>query len=164
MTNASKSRTWYFRHKTETIEEYIERIEGLIEREHNTEVLVQIARDVFKTIHDAYPHFIGIKGSYTGGGDSGYADNHKPIFKGGKAFDETSSACQTYLKKFDDIIDTFCWSIPYSVNPGMEINGGCDGELIIELKDEPNDDGELWHVSIEHTAYIEDSNYNEYEL
>tara|TARA_R100001463_G_scaffold16069_2_gene41742 strand:+ start:6827 stop:7306 length:480 start_codon:yes stop_codon:yes gene_type:complete len=154
----------YFQAQNETIEEYIKRIQEKSDTENSTEVLVQIARDVSQTIHDAYPNFIGIKGYYSGSDDSGYADHHETKYKDGKSLDKIPSKWCEYIKKFDEIIDNLCWNIPYSITPGMEIDGGCNGYLIIELKDETDIHDNLWHVKVEHTQFIESSDYFEHEL
>ena len=172
----------YLRQDIETIAQYIERIDERCGEEHDTDVLCEIARAVCQTIHDTYPNFIGLKGHYSGSGDSGYSDMHQAQFKDekhikaemrvpfiGEAVPSTGKepippAWQKFIKQFDDIFDSLCWDIPESMNPGMEIDAGCRGDIYIDLKDEPNEEGHLWHIKIKHTAFIETEHDDEYVL
>jgi hypothetical protein len=155
----------YLRKDIETIAQYIERIYERCGEEHDTEVLCEMARAVCQTIHDTYPNFIGLKGDYSGSGDSGYSDMHQAQFKDEKHKKEPiPPAWQKFIKQFDDIFDNLCWDIPESINPGMELDAGCRGDIYIDLKDEPNKEGHLWHIKIEHTEYIETEQDDEYVL
>ena len=166
MTQSTKQKSnSYLIQDIETIAQYIERIYERCREEHDTNVLCEMARAVCQTIHDTYPNFIGLKGHYSGSGDSGYSDMHEAQFKDEKHKKEPiPPAWQKFIKQFDDIFDNLCWDIPESINPGMELDAGCRGDIYIDLKDEPNEEGHLWHIKIEHTEYIETEQDEEYVL
>ena len=162
---ATQTQNSYLIQDIETIAQYIERIYERCREEHDTDVLCELARAVCQTIHDTYPNFIGLKGHYSGSGDSGYSDMHEAQFKDEKHKKEPiPPAWREFINQFDDIFDNLCWDIPESINPGMELDAGCRGDIYIDLKDEPNEEGHLWHIKIEHTEYIETEQDEEYVL